>query len=312
MEEAATGAAVNLRVIINPHAANGRALRWWPKLEPLLSRRHHLQCTVSLNPADMRREIAKAKHEGADGVLLAGGDGTVHEALPAVGDADMPFGVLPVGRGNDFARNVGIPLHLRRACALPSSPSCALIDLPFVNGAPFGSIACVGFDAVVNRLAHGRRGCVGGRMGYMICVVKALRLFRPFEIDMRLDGVRWAGRVMMVAVANGPCYGGGMRIAPSASVSDGRLTVCIVRETSKRELLAQFPRVFRGTHVSHPNVIVRDARTVHIVAPAGGEVFADGEPCGILPVECRIGARRLRVLMPDTGAFCGPEKTALS
>lgn len=303
---------MNLRVIINPHAANGRALRWWPKLEPLLSRRHHLQCTVSLNPADMRREIATAKREGADGVLLVGGDGTVHEALPAVGDADMPFGVLPVGRGNDFARNVGIPLDLRRACALPPSPSCARVDLPFVNGTPFGSIACVGFDAVVNQLAHGRRGYVGGTVGYVICVVKALRLFRPSEIDIRLDGERWSGRVMMVAIANGPCYGGGMRIAPSASVNDGRFTVCIVRETSKHDLLAQFPRVFRGTHVRHPNVIVRDARTVHIVAPAGGEVFADGEPCGVLPVECRIGAQKLRVLMPDDGALCGrktPEMT---
>jgi diacylglycerol kinase (ATP) len=305
MEEPAAGEVVNLRVIINPHAANGRALRLWPKLESLLSRRHRLRCIVSTNPDEMRCEIAKAEREGAEGVLLVGGDGTVHEALPAISETELPFGVLPVGRGNDFARNVGIPLDLRRACGLPTSPSCARMDLPFVNGTPFASIACVGFDAAVNRLARAHRGHVGGTIGYLICVVKALRLFRPFEIDVRLDGELWSGRVMMVAIANGPCYGGGMRIAPSASLNDDHFTVCIVRETSKRELLAQLPRVFRGTHVNHPGVVVRKVRVIQVLAPAGSEVFADGEPCGVLPVECRIGARKLRVLIPDDGAPAG-------
>jgi diacylglycerol kinase (ATP) len=245
-------------------------------------------------------------------VILAGGDGTVHEALPSLCETDLPFGILPTGRGNDFARNLQIPLNLRRACALPVSPSQTRVDVAYVNDTPFGSIACVGFDAAVNKLARDRQGYVGGALGYAVCVMKALHHFHPFEIEMWLDGVRWVGRVMMVAVANGPCYGGGMRIAPSASIHDGRLTVCIVRETSKRDLLAQFPRVYRGTHVNHPGVVVRDAREVRITAPAGPEMFADGEPCGILPVKCCIGTEMLRVLMPDAGALDGRETFDLS
>lgn len=303
---------MNLHVIINPHAANGRALRLWPKIESHLSRRHRIHSAVSLNPVEMRREIVRAKREGAEGVLLAGGDGTVHEALTAVCETDMPFGIIPLGRGNDFARNVHIPLHLRHACTLPVSPSYTLVDVPYVNGTPFGSVACVGFDAAVNKLARGHQGYLGGTLGYVICVLKALHHFHPFEIEMELDGVRWSGRVMMVAVANGQYYGGGMRIAPSASVNDGCFTVCIVRETSKRALLAQFPRVFRGTHVNHPSVVVQNARTVQIMAPAGAEVFADGELCGALPVECRIGNQRVRVLMSDSGALSRRETSAQS
>ena len=107
---------------------------------------------------------------------------------------------------------------------------------------------------------------------------------------------------MMIAVANGPCYGGGMRIAPGASLARDDLIVCIVAETTKLELLRQFPKVFRGAHVGHPRVMLWSGRTVRVETSGGSDIFADGEFCTQAPAVCTIGSQRLRLLLPDSVA----------
>jgi diacylglycerol kinase (ATP) len=292
---------MKLHVIINPQAANGRALPLVPKIAALLGPRHHAALTVSSSPGELRETITAAAQNGTDAVVLVGGDGTLHEALPALCSARVPCAVIPVGRGNDFARNAGLPLEWRKACLL-SCPRYAEINIPQVNGIPFGSVACLGFDARVNQLARDGRGYFGGSAGYIVCVLKALGGFRPLEAEVTIDETGWSGKVTMVAVANGPYYGGGMRIAPTASFSDGRLTVCIIRETTRPELLRQFPKVFRGAHVGHPKVMLAQGKTVRVETRHGDEIFADGEFCSQAPAICTIGSQKLRILLPDSVA----------
>jgi diacylglycerol kinase (ATP) len=104
---------------------------------------------------------------------------------------------------------------------------------------------------------------------------------------------------MMVSVANAPFYGGGMKIAPQAIMDDGLLDICIVKEISKLELLRQFPKVFKGTHVTHPRIMMATGRKIKITSDEERDLFADGEPAGKLPVECTIGSRTIRVLAPS-------------
>ena len=106
------------------------------------------------------------------------------------------------------------------------------------------------------------------------------------------------GRVMMVAVANGPFYGGGMKIAPGARMDDGLFEVCVIEEVSKLELIKEFQKVFRGTHVRHPRCLIRSGKTVKISSPEEREVFADGEHVSNLPVLCSMGERKISVLLP--------------
>jgi diacylglycerol kinase (ATP) len=289
--------------LANPFAAAGRARRVLPELTRRFAGTPHLVSgSVAPSAGDMRSRIRAARADGYDAVILLGGDGTLHEALPAIRDAGLPFVLIPCGRGDDFARNLGFGWRNWRNWDMRSEPLRREIDLPSINGVPFGSIACAGFDATVNRLARRHPRLFQGRIGYAACVLTALRSVRAFPATIRTDDAQWTGRVLMIAVANGPCYGGGMRIAPMAAMDDGRLDVCVVEELPVHVLLSQFPRVYRGTHLSHPKVHFLAGRIVEVTAQEEQDVYADGEYAGTLPATCAIGARRACVLsFPQRG-----------
>jgi YegS/Rv2252/BmrU family lipid kinase len=290
---------MKILVIVNPMAGGTKVVRRLPKVKRWLSESpHHFSYSITQSSDEMRSEIIKASREGVDAILLLGGDGTVHRALPAIAETNLPFGFLPCGRGNDFARNIGLPLNLKKSCFFSPRPSIHPFDLPNINGIPFISIAYVGFDAEVNKLANEGKGYFGGKLGYTICVLKALRKFRPFEIEITIDGRSMRERVMMVTIANGPFYGGGMKIAPQAIMNDGVLDICIVEEISKWELLRQFPKVFKGTHISHPRIMMTSGRRISLVSGEPRDIFADGEYVGNLPAECTIGNQTVQTLFP--------------
>ena len=291
---------MKILVITNPLAGAGKTLRLLPKIKQWLSASpHEFSFTIPESPDRMRLEIMKAADQGIEALLLIGGDGTVHQALRAIAETNIPFGFLPCGRGNDFARNVGLPSKLKKGCSLPSNPSFHQVDLPRINHIPFVAVAYVGFDAEVNKLANDGRGYFGGTLGYIVCVLKTLKTFKPFEVEITIDDLTWRERVMMVTVANAPFYGGGMKIAPDANMNDGVLDICIVQEISKLELLRQFPKVFKGTHVSHPRIMMKAGRRIKLVSDEHREVFADGEYAGNLPAECTIGNEKVRVMSTD-------------
>ncbi|MBS3907551.1 MAG: diacylglycerol kinase family lipid kinase [Syntrophaceae bacterium] len=290
---------MRILVIVNPAAGGGKTLRLLPSVKRWLSESiHDFLFTIPESPDEMRSEIVRVSAQGFDAVLLLGGDGTVHDALPAILSVNIPFGYLPGGRGNDFARNTGFTTNLRKSCLIPSHPSFHQLDLPIINQTPFISTAYVGFDAEVSRLANDGKGCFDGKLGYTICVMRALRNFKPFEIEMTIDGRRFRERVMLITVANGAYYGGGMKIAPQAIMDDGVLDICIVKEISKLELLRQFPKVFNGTHATHPKIIMASGKKIKITSGESREIFSDGEYVGVLPVECTIGSQSLQVLFP--------------
>ncbi len=294
---------MRILVIVNPAAGGGKTLRLLPRIKCWLSESpHEFLFVIPKSPEEMRQEILNAPAGGMEAILLLGGDGTVHDALPAIAKTDLSLGFLPCGRGNDFARNTGLPMDLKESCSLPSSLSIYQSDLPTINGEPFIGIAYVGFDAEVNGLVNEGKGFFNGTLGYTVCVLRALKNFRPFEIEMTIDDHYLRERVMMVTVANGPYYGGGMKIAPMAMMNDGHLDICVVKEISKWELLRQFPKVFNGTHISHPKIIMKSGRRIKIVSDESREIFADGEYVGSLPAECMIGSQTIRILT----AF-GPE-----
>jgi diacylglycerol kinase (ATP) len=290
---------MKILVITNPLAGAGKTLRLLPKIKQWLSATpHEFSFITPPSSQEMRSEIMKAADQGIEALLLVGGDGTVHQALRAIAETNIPFGFLPCGRGNDFARNIGLPSKLKKSCSLPSNPSFLQVDLPRINQLPFVAVAYVGFDAEVNRLANDGRGYFGGTLGYIVCVLKTLKNFRPFEVEITIDDLTWSERVMMVSVANAPFYGGGMKIAPDANMNDGVFNICIVQEISKFELLQQFPKVFKGTHIFHPRVLMKTGKKIKIVSDENREIFADGEYVGSLPGECTIGTQKIQIMSP--------------
>jgi len=290
---------VRILAIANPEAGGGATGRRLPELQSLHRRSpHEFEWYVTASADEMRERIRNARSSGFDAVVLFGGDGTVHEALPAVAAERLPLGIAPCGRGNDFASNLGLALDPVANVFLDTVPARRRVDLPSVNDVPFGSIACIGFDAEVNRLARDGRGYFGGTLGYLICVLRALPGFRPFDVEIRAGDRVWSGEILMLAVANGACYGGGMRIAPTAIMDDGKLDVCIVEPLPKLELLRTFPRVFRGTHTNHPKVRMESATSVAVSSAEPHEIFADGEYAGSTPAVWANSRQFLELLLP--------------
>lgn len=232
------------------------------------------------------------KSSDCDGVIAVGGDGLLHLVLQKVVPAQVPLALIPAGTGNDFVRTLGWSLesfdeHLSFVTSTRPTP----IDLGLVDGEWFGAILSTGFDSVVNEKAN-TLNWPKGPMKYNAAIAIELPRFKPRHYEIFLDDQSISTDAMLIAVSNGRSYGGGMLVCPDANISDGLFDVMILRPVSKVEFLKVFPRVFAGTHLSHPAVEVLRSRTVRIESKA--IAYADGERIGQLPIsaECIRGALR--------------------
>ena len=207
------------------------------------------------------------------------------------------MGVIPGGRGNDFARVVGIPTDARAAVELLAAGRTRAVDVGEVNGRRFLCIASCGFDSDANRIANQAR-FVKGNLVYAYAALRALAAWRPARFELVLDGQRQVHTGYSVAAANSKAYGGGMFLAPDAELDDGKLDVVCVGRVGKLRYLANLPKVFKGRHVDNEEVTVQRARVVEIDADRPFAVYADGEHLADLPATIRVLPRALNVIVP--------------
>lgn len=242
-------------------------------------------------------ELAATAAKRHEAVVAFGGDGMVHLVANGVIGGDAAFGIIPSGSGNDFAAHLGYPRHSPvAACDVVAGGVSRPVDAGRIAGGPaFLCVAGAGFDSEVNRAANQIRWARGTAV-YVAATLTTLARFHPARFKIVLDGSTESFDGMFVAVANAASYGGGMRIAPSADVTDGLFDVCIVRGMKRRTLLAQLPRIFSGNHVSHPAVEIRRAREVSLSADRPFFLYADGEEIGPLPYRLLIEPKALRVI----------------
>lgn len=224
-----------------------------------------------------------AVRDGVDGLVVCGGDGAFHLALQAVAGTATPIGLVPAGTGNDVARYFGVPRHDPEAAAdLVVAGRTQQVDAARSGDRWFMTVLAAGFDAVVNERAN-RMTFPRGQMRYNIATVAELRTFQPLAYTLDLDGRSLELDAMLVAVGNGPSFGGGLRICEGADLHDGLLDVVIIRPVSRRELVRTYPKLLTGTHVTHPQYEHHRVRRVTVAAP-GVVGYADGERLGPLPL----------------------------
>jgi diacylglycerol kinase (ATP) len=215
-----------------------------------------------------------------------------------------PLGVVAVGTGNDFARALGMPIRDpaaagRLAAQALKGGTAREIDLGRVGERWFGSVLASGFDSRVNDRGN-RMRWVGGRFKYDLAILAELAAFQSIPYRIRLDGgpVREI-EATLIAVGNGSTYGGGMRICADAVMDDGLFDVTVVGDCSRTTLLKVFPRVYKGTHLSHPEVTVHRVSSIELAA-AGVTAYADGEQLGALPLTATCVPGAVRVLAPGS------------
>jgi diacylglycerol kinase (ATP) len=162
----------------------------------------------------------------------------------------------------------------------------------------FVNVAGTGFDSDVNETANRMRTRVQGTAKYVGAVFKTLPRFRPGRFEVIVDGERHMLPGMMVAVGNGISYGGGMKVTPNASFTDGLLDLTVIGAMPKAQFVWNFPTVFRGTHVKHHKVTTLRGARIEISADRDFQVYADGEHVGPLPATFEVIPDALRVVLP--------------
>ncbi len=287
-----------IALIVNPSAGGGRAAKALPKVQERLRAlgvEHHTELTRDLPHAqDLARSAAAA---GEPAVVLSG-DGLVGAVAHVLrGHTDAVMGVLPGGRGNDFARVAGIPLDVEEACDVIANGAPRAVDLGDVDGATFIGIASLGFDSEANRIANEAPPQLGGLV-YAYGALRALAAWKHASFEVVVDGQARAFSGWSVACANSKAYGGGMFMAPDADLHDGQLDVVISEATSKAKFLRVLPAVFKGKHVEEPSVHVLRGSEVRVSADRPFTVYADGDPIGELPCTVRAIPDAVQVLLP--------------
>jgi diacylglycerol kinase (ATP) len=266
-----------VRLLLNPRAGRGRARH----LAARLAGQAGVEVATARCAAEMTERAAAAAAAGDERVLVAGGDGTLHHAIQGLAGTRCAVGVLPLGSGNDLARALGLPLDPERAfhralCAAPRR-----IDLGRAGERVFVGVACAGIDSEVAVRAGKLARPFRGRWLYPCVLARALCTFSAPAARVTSDAGDWQGSALLVAIANAPCYGGGMRIAPAARLDDGWLDLVLVGRLSRLRLLLLFPRVYRGRHVTHPAVRALRVRRAALRLDRPVPVVADGEPLGL-------------------------------
>ena len=290
----------DVALLCNPSAGGGRAAKVLPRAERALTDRgvrFHTEITRSLEHA---RELAHDAASAGEATVTLSGDGLVGCVVGVL--REFPgslLGILPGGRGNDTARMLGIPLAIEPACEVIADGVPRDLDIGDVQGRSFIGVASLGFDSDANRIANAAPSRLG-RLVYVYGAMRALAAWKPATFELLLDGEPITTTGYSVAASNTGRYGGGMQIAPDASLDDGLLDVVLIAQHSKRGFMRNLPRVFGGTHVHHPAVRVLQGRELRVDADRPFTVYADGDPIGDTPVMIRIVPHALRVLVPAT------------
>ena len=248
-----------------------------------------------LQGADAGEALALARQCVADGLetlVVCGGDGMVHLAAQALAGIRDPTGRHPGGhrqrRGPLPRPPAQGPSGGRRAWSSPDGR--ARSTWPAAARRTSSPSWRPGFDAIVNERAN-KMTWPRGQMRYNLATLAELRVFKPLSYTLELDGVVREVEAMLVAVGNGPSFGGGLRITEGALLDDGLLDVVIIKTMSKPDLVRTYPKLFSGTHTTHPKYELHRVAKVTVAAP-GIVSYADGERFGALPltIECAPGA----------------------
>lgn len=288
---------MKVTAIVNGAAGGGRAGK---RVGPLLERLGEVEVRQTEGPGHATALAREARERAADVVIAVGGDGTVCEVanglLPEGGPA---LGVLPLGTGNCFVRDVGIDDadQAARAISRGSTRAVDALRLVHAEGTVWSvNLVSFGFSADVGELTN-RRYKPFGVGGYAIAVLQTLYRLRHHACPVALDGGALDERpVTLLSFCNTRYTGGNMRMAPDADPTDGELDVVRIGTMRRRRLLASFPRIFRGTHPDMPEVQVGRAKAVAFAPIGAVPVMIDGEVRTLEPRSLEVVPRALQVL----------------
>ena len=242
-------------------------------------------------------------------VVSVGGDGTINEIVNGLhiagSNGDVVLGIISTGTGSDYIKSLGVPRNYEEACKLLLSPKKRRVDLGVaeysVNGHRekrlFVNFAGMGFDAEVVRRTTQQFKQLGGMGSYLCGVLTTVLAYRNRDIELNVDGNALGRKVCTVIMNIGRYGGGGMNTAPEAKLDDGLFDVMVIGDVSKPDLVCSLPRIYKGTHVTHPKVNMMRAKSIDLIAKQPMYLQADGDLLGQAPASFRILPMALNVVV---------------
>jgi len=280
-------AAPKVVVAANPTAGRGSAGKLIGRADRILTELHveHV-IRVSTSADDLEKIARAAAEEGAGIVAALGGDGSISAVANGILGTGASLAALPAGTGDDFAKTIGAG-KFDVAVRLLANPKLCPVDVVRISAGAtvrhYVNIAGAGFDSEVNETANAMTVNLGSTGTYILAVLKTLSRFTPAGFVIAVDDRTIELDAMLAVVGSGISYGGGMKVLPGASLIDGVLDVCIVEALGKGAFLRAFPRVFTGSHTTHPKIQMHRGRRITMEANRRLQVYADGERIGPLP-----------------------------
>ena len=251
----------------------------------------------------------RAARNGAELVVVVGGDGTINEAINGLLRVENPpeLAVLARGTGDDFIRTHAIPRKLAPAVAVAREGASRAIDVGRVTYRPrdggdgaryFANMASVGMSGAVAQRANTASKALGGRVTFFYALTREFLVWRNGAVTVDVAGEVRRGAMHDVVVANGMFHGGAMKLAPDAKPDDGLFDVLLIGDVSKLDFLTTAPKLYSGRHLAHPKVEVLRGAVVAIDAEVPLPLETDGEVLGTTPARFEVVPRALRVRVP--------------
>jgi len=293
--------------LVNPASANGKTGKRWAQI----ARAAHAaglrgEAVFSERRGQLRELAREAADEGANLLVVVGGDGTVHEVVNGVaGREGVELALIPRGTGWDFARTHGVPKRLDEALRIAREGEARAFDLGWatyrsdgVDGSAwFANMASVGMSGAVAAKANATTKALGGKTSYLLALAAVFARWKNVRLNVAVDDERREALMEDCIVALGRYLAGGMMITPDAEPDDGLFDVLVIGDMTRSELVRVMPKIYRGTHLPHPKGEVLRGTTVTIDADEPMPIQLDGEQPGTTPTRFKVvpSAIRLRV-----------------
>ncbi|GAB4457550.1 MAG: diacylglycerol kinase family lipid kinase [Armatimonadaceae bacterium] len=243
-------------------------------------------------------ELAREAAKNHQIVAAFGGDGTVSDVAKGLFGTEATLGIIPVGTGNDYARNLNLPLDLPEAINTVLNGVVRRVDVGIINDIPFINNAGTGFDAQVMETMNTSIRFTKGRPAFMLAILKNFVTYKPFTVQMTInDDPPRKERALMISVLNGKMYGAGMQAAPHADMDDGLLDVLLIKSVPKFKLISVIAKIGTGQHLGEEGVEMLKVRSLKIEATPTQPLNVDGDIRGATPATISIKPRAMKVLV---------------
>ena len=300
-------------IIVNPASSNKATAKEWPQFEKvLLDSGYKFEVAMTERPGHATELTRQALKAGYNTIMSVGGDGTMNEVVNGFFEAgklineDSRFVVFSRGTGCDFIKTLGMKKGIEDLLIVLDRNEARKVDVGRVDfidikgkmvNRYFLNVADIGIGAETANRVNKHSKLLKGFLSFLLGAVSTIILYKNKDFEVVIDGETVLNaRMNSVIVANGRCFGCGMKVAPEAIIDDGVFDIIILGDLSKLELIKSFPLIYDGKHLSHPKVKMYRGRKVRVSSGGKALIEVDGEIPGFDDAEFELLPNILNIL----------------